>query len=193
MTQAPNATWIQVGITSSGLNNCDPTVPGYFTRVDYVDAWVQSWIAALPPRAATPVPVPVSTPTPTPAAPAQPAPPQIGNYHGTSNQHRGHLGLTDATGGLIRVHLEFNLHCPRGRRGPFIVTETWSSSAPLTLSVVAGALGFSTAFNDKDGWHYTITGRFATLGTATGTLKVTTRNAQCTTGLVSWTSSTPTA
>ena len=184
------STWVEVGITSASDNGCDPTLPDTFTRADYVQPWVQGWIAALPPPAPTPGP-PTRTPA-APAAPSLPTPPQIGSYDGTSNQHSGHVGLTDATGGLVRIRVEFNLHCPRGRRGPFVVTDTWSPSAPLTLSVVGGALGFSTAFNDKAGWHYTINGQFPTVGTATGTFKVTTRNGQCTTGLVSWTSSTPT-
>jgi secreted trypsin-like serine protease len=50
VARARNSRWIQVGITSSGLNDCDPTLPAYFTRVDYVAAWVRRWIAALPAR-----------------------------------------------------------------------------------------------------------------------------------------------
>jgi len=189
VAQTSASTWVQVGITSASENGCDPTLPDTFTRADYVQPWVQGWIAALPPPARTPTPL---TPTPAaPAAPSLPAPPQIGTYQGTSNQHSGHVGLTDATGGLVRIRVEFNLHCPGGRRGPFVVTDTRSPSTALALSVVGGALGFSTAFNDKAGWRYTISGQFPTLGTATGTLKITTRNGQCTTGLVSWTSSTP--
>ncbi len=189
IAQTSASTWVQVGITSASDNGCDPTLPDTFTRADYVQPWVQSWIAALPPPA--PTPRAASRSPVAPAAPRLPIPPHIGNYRGTSNQYSGHVGLTDATGGLVRIRAEFDLHCPSGRRGPFVVTDTWSSNAPLTLSVVGGALGFSTAFDDKAGWHYAINGQFPTVGTATGTLKVTSANGQCTTGLVSWSSSTP--
>jgi len=179
VVQAPDATWIQVGITSSGLNNCDPMLPGYFTRVDYIDSWVQNWIAALPP--------PAPTSTPAPATPSAPPPPPVGSFTGKSHQHAGHLNLTHTSAGIIRLNVEFNLHCPRGRRGPYVDTATWTRSSPLVLTATGGVWGFATSYAAVDGWRFSIAGSFPALGVAAGTLSVTTRNGKCSSGLVRWT------
>ena len=181
VVQEPDSTWIQVGITSSGLNNCDPMLPGYFTRVDYINSWVQNWIAALPP-----------TRTPVPVAPGAPALPLVGSFTGKSRQHAGHLKLTHTSAGIIRLNVEFNLHCPRGRRGPYVDTATWTRSRPLVLSATGGVWGFSTSYT-ANGWRFSIAGSFPRLGVAAGTLSVTTRNGKCTTGRVRWTAATPVA
>ena len=175
---------VEVGIASRAGPNCNTSFPGIFTRVDLVSAWVNQTIAAVVPP---PTPAPVTPPAPAPAvsAPSTPAAPQPGKYTGRSSQHAGHVDVTLVPGGLTRLNLEFNLHCPRGRRGPLTTTPTWGSS-PLALADTSTAWAFSTSFIGAHGWLYTVAGSFASLGAATGTLMVTTRNGQCTTGVVTW-------
>jgi secreted trypsin-like serine protease len=42
-----DGTPVEVGITSFGVQTCDPRSPGVYTRVDRVAEWVSSWIAAV--------------------------------------------------------------------------------------------------------------------------------------------------
>lgn len=41
-----DGTPVQIGITSLGPPDCDPSLPDLFTRVDRVSTWVNQWIAA---------------------------------------------------------------------------------------------------------------------------------------------------
>ena len=192
VAQAPGSAWIQVGITSTGPQNCTPAAPDYFTRVDSIQPWVEGWIAALGGTAAPtpPAPAPVTAVTPVvPVTPVTSVTPQIGIYTGTSSQPHGHLNLTDSSGGLVRLNVEFNLRCRHRRRGPYVQTRKWSTSNPLKLSVADGEWVFSTTYTTKRGWRVVISGAFPALGAATGTLVVTTPHGACTTGRVPWAAS----
>lgn len=167
---------VEVGITSRGDAKCDTKVPTVFTRVDLVSGWVKHMIAAV-------VPSPTA---PAPSAPTTPGGPQAGKYNGKSSQQAGHVSLRVTSGGVRRLHVVFNLQCPRGRRGPLSGTSTWSRSNPLALTVTDGVWGFSTTYTDPNRWHYSIKGSFRNPGTAAGTLTITTHNRECTTRRVSW-------
>jgi secreted trypsin-like serine protease len=43
----PDGTPVEIGVTSLGDGTCNPSSPAVFTRVDQIDTWVQSWIAAV--------------------------------------------------------------------------------------------------------------------------------------------------
>ena len=186
----PDTSIVEVGITSRGDPNCSTTVPGIFTRVDLVSPWASQTIAAVAPAPATPATAPPATPTP--AVTAAPPLPQDGKYVGKSGQRGGHVYPTLGPSGVTRLNLEFNLHCPRGKRGPLVETSLWSAH-PITIAATAGVWTFSTTYADTRGAQYTITGSFPRLGTATGTLSITTRNRRCTTGLVHWSATMPAA
>jgi len=188
---------VEVGITSYGDPNCSTTVPSNFTRVDLVSPWIDGVIAAVapPPPAPPPPPTPPPSPppAPTPPAPSVPVAPQAGKYAGKTGQHDGHVYTTIRAAGVTRTNIEFNLHCPSGRRGPLVQTVVWNPT--LTLTASGGAWAFATKYRDTQGNRYAIAGTFPAVGAATpatGTLTVTTRNGRCTTGLVHWSAATPT-
>jgi secreted trypsin-like serine protease len=65
-----NQTWVEIGLTSFGASNCSTAIPGFFTRTDTIDSWIQAKIqqnAPAPPNPSPPA-APPSTPT-TPTAP----------------------------------------------------------------------------------------------------------------------------
>lgn len=178
VAQTPAGTWIEVGISSASENTCDPALPDIFTRADYVEPWVQSWIADLAPAASTVASATVA---------AAPDTPQAGSYGGSSSQANGHVDLTESSGGIVRLTLEYQLRCPHGRRGPFGSTLHWSAGSPLTLITAGDRWAFSTSGTAANGWRFAVDGSFTTPTTATGTLSVTTRNGLCRTGPVAWT------
>ncbi|HEY7965726.1 MAG TPA: serine protease [Solirubrobacteraceae bacterium] len=176
--------WTEVGITSSSAT-CDTQRPDIFTRVDYVRAWVEGWIAVLP------APPPPAAPQPS-AGPSTPAPapttsltvPDVGYYSGKSAQRAGRVAVTLEPRGLTSLRLRFNLSCPHGSwRGPFTTAER---VGPLALKLSAGAWRFSTTFRDRRGWHYAVAGAFSTFGTAHGTLAVKNGDASCATKVLDW-------
>jgi secreted trypsin-like serine protease len=182
IAESPASTWIDIGIASTSFT-CDPALPDMFTRVDSIYSWVQGWMTALP----APIPTPPAATT-TASAPTVPAQPEQGSYAGRSSQRSGHLDLTVTPSGVAQLKLEFNLHCPHRRRGPFVATDR----APLALSNGDGSWDFSTAFRNGTGWRYSITGSLSAFGTASGSLTVATRNEACRSGVVDWTASIPT-
>jgi secreted trypsin-like serine protease len=192
VTQGTDGSWVQIGITSTGT--CNPAIPDTYTRVDYIDAWAQSWITALAP---TPAPVFVTTPpaaitTPPPRTPGTPAPAAQGNYAGSSAQHRGHVKLTVGANGITRVGLEFNVRCSHGQhwRGPYTQTSL-DTKDPIQLIAANGVWTFTTRYYDTAGNHYTLTGTFPTTSSATGTLSVVMHNHACSSGPVHWAASLP--
>jgi secreted trypsin-like serine protease len=177
LVESPASTWIDIGIASTSFS-CDPALPDIFTRVDSIYSWVAGWMTALPASTAPAASTTASAGT----APTQP---KQGRYVGRSSQHSGHLDLTVTPSGVAAVKLEFNLHCPQGRRGPLLATDT----APLALTNGDGSWDFSTAFENARGWRYSITGSLSAFGTASGSLTVATRNEVCRSGVVDWTAS----
>ena len=131
-----------------------------------------------------------TSPTTPVIAGSQPPAPQAGSYIGKSRQRQGHVDLTASSAGLLRINIEFTVHCPRRSRGPFTETESWTTNGPLALSLNNDNWGFSTSYTTTpDGWHYAIAGLFVTSTSAAGTLSVTSRNGACRTGNVHWTAS----
>jgi hypothetical protein len=188
VAQASASTWIQIGISSAAINNCDTQTPDMFARVDYVDPWIQSWIAALPspPAAASAPPASATTTTP-PATAGAPTAAEAGRYTGTSSQRHGHVYVTIGANGITRVNVKFNLHCTRGRRLRGPLTQTWSrTTAPIALVAADGAWTFATRFTDASGNRYSVSGTLSTPGAASGTLSVVMGNRGCRTGLVRW-------
>jgi len=58
---------IEIGIDSFGLSEeCETTLPQFYTRADLVSAWVSSKIAEYAPPPPAPAPAPVPAPTPAP-------------------------------------------------------------------------------------------------------------------------------
>ena len=183
---------VEIGITSRGDPGCATTVPNIFTRVDLVQPWVASEIAAVAPAPMpAPVPVPVApaatSATTTPAAPTTPAAAEQGRYTGSSSQRRGHVNVVLGPTGITRLNLEFNLHCTRGKRlrGPLTETASWASD-PIALVAAQGSWTFSRTYRDTAGDVYTLAGALASPGSASGTLSVATRNHACTTGVIRW-------
>lgn len=173
VAQASNGTWVEIGVASTTLNDCDTALPGFYTRADYVEPWVEQEIAALP---------------------STPPHPSIGKYVGSTSQKKGHMSVTLGSSGadifLTHVKLEFVLRCTGGRRrGPFVVTDSLHN--PLSASTTQSDWTGHAGFRDRDGWRYAVTAAFTTTG-ATGTLSVTTRNGRCSTGVVPWTAVPPT-
>jgi secreted trypsin-like serine protease len=168
VAQASNGKSVEIGVASTTLNDCDTALPDFYTRADYIEPWVEQEIAALP---------------------ATPPDPSIGKYA----QRKGHISVTLGAAGadifLTHVKLEFVLRCADSRRrGPF--TETAPLKDPLSASTTGRDWTGYARFRDRHGRRYAITAAFTTTG-ATGTLSVTTRNGRCSTGVVSWTATTP--
>ena len=195
VAQDPGGQWVEIGIASASTGNCSPQLPDTFTRVDYIDAWAQGWIAAVAPAPAPPPvvvapPPAVTTAPPGPTTPAGPAPIAEGKYTGTSGQRLGHVNLTVGAHGITRLHLQFNLHCSRGKhmRGPLI--GTWVDvTDPFQLVEENGAWTFTARYSDTSGDHYGLTGTFPTTSSAAGTLTI--HNRACSTGVVHWKASLP--
>jgi hypothetical protein len=194
VVESSDSQWVEVGITSTSGPACDATYSQYFTRVDYIDEWVQSCITStsmctappaptMPVAAPAPVPVPAPAPAtvPAPAVSAAPAPPD-GKYAGKSSQHSGHVNLKVTPDAVTDLTLKFNLNCPHRVRGP--LTQTYKRAVPLTLT--NGVWGFSAVYRNAAGWHFSVTGAFSNVGTAAGWLTVRTRNTECHSGAIHW-------
>lgn len=195
LSQDADGTWVEVGIASTS-DVCNTTLPDFFTRVDYIDSWAQGWLAELTPAApsTTSAPTPTPAPPPTPAASSTPAAPVAGRYLGTTGQRDGQVDTTVGEGGITRINVRFDLHCPHDTRGP--LTETSVFPKPLTLKRVGKLWNFTTVYRDKQGWRIALTGTFPPGGIAsdaTGTLEVTTKNGRCRSGDVRWSAPTPPA
>ena len=98
------------------------------------------------------------------------------------------MSLASSGPGVTRLKVGFNLHCPRGKRGPITKTATWST--PLPLTATAGVWGLAITYIGNNGWLYSINAMFPTVGPATGTLAITTNNGACKTRQLKWTANT---
>jgi V8-like Glu-specific endopeptidase len=204
--QAPGGGLIEVGIVARGDDACDTTVPSIFTRVELIQPWIASEIAAnpAPPPVAAAVGSPGSAGSPggapsgSPAVSAaptaqRPVGPAAGRYSGTSAQRHGSVALTLGSSGVASVRLTYNLRCTRGGwRGP-ITHQVSLAAAPAKLVSSSGGWKFNVRFADGAGDRFSLSGRLPVLGRALGTLTVTTRNHRCASGVVAWSASLPSA
>jgi secreted trypsin-like serine protease len=194
---------LEVGIVDRGDDACATTVPSIFTRVELIQPWVASQIAANPApalpasagsagSAGSPGGAASSNPAPAAAPATKPMVPASGRYSGSSAQRRGSVVLTLGSSGIASARLTYNLRCARGWHGP-ITRKTSFAPRPAKLVSSAGAWTFNVRFSDGGGDRFLLSGRLPVLGRAVGTLSVTTPNHRCSSGVVAWSASLPTA
>jgi Trypsin len=193
---AVDQTWVEIGLTSFGADNCNTAQPGFFTRTDTIDAWIQGEIqqnALAPP---TPSPPTTVTSAPAAAAPTTPSQspatlpaPRAGVYRGRTTQNQPiRVQVNPSRTTISNLRFEFNLRCTRHPA----LRYTDAPGLTVKLSLRSG-LGFRARFHDSTGTRYRLTGTFGSTGKAVGTLTITWRTARygrCTTGPVSWYAST---
>lgn len=183
-------TWVEIGLTSFGADNCDTAQPQFFTRIDAIDAWIQDEIQQNPPASANPSPPSTAPSAPTaPTTPSAPPTPSSGVYRGRTTQHRlirVQVNRSRTTIGDIRFG--FDLRCTRHPALSYTITPgtTWK------LTTKSG-MGFNIRFDDRTGARYRLAGTFSSTGAAVGTLTITWQTARygrCTSGPVRWKAST---
>jgi secreted trypsin-like serine protease len=171
-----NNNTVEVGITSQGDVNCDPSQPDIFTRVDAISSWANDVINSVAPQ----------EPTPTPSSPR----PLGGLYRGRTSQ-RYVIGVRVAysNSAITGLDLSYRLTCRvHHRHLAYRIRPLGGSSSPWQI-VDSGGLGFSQYFTDADGTRYHIIGTFSTHGTVSGTVHVvwhTHRYGVCDSGTVRW-------
>jgi hypothetical protein len=175
--------WMQTGITSFGPDTCNIAQPGYFTRVDDIESWVESEVQSHVPTAGIPPTTPPSSPTP----PVKTRP-EAGVYRGRTSQKQA-IGLTvdRSRTAISHVRFGFRLRCTRHNRMAFMITPglRWKLS-------LANGLGFTARFYDRTGTQYRLAGTFSSTGAARGSLRVTWRTARygnCRSAAVRWSAS----
>jgi secreted trypsin-like serine protease len=180
---------IEVGITSRGDANCDPSYPTIFTSAASISSWAADWIAQYPPPPAALVAAAAPPTSPAPADP--PSRPRAGAYSGRTSQRAGHVSLSVASNGasIARVELVFALRCSHGGpRGTY--SQLVPGSTPLrqgTNSSGTEIWSFARSFNGQHGWHFTLSGTLGANGQASGMLAVRTHARGCGTGRIAWT------
>ena len=180
---------VEIGITSRGDPACNPDFPSVFTRVDAIDSWAQSVIAANPPPAAVPAPVAAPPPVPVAAVATQATPspkpaaaaPTAGSYRAKTSQRGGlvEVSVGPGTGASARITLRFRLGC---RRHPQLYTTT----VPATPTT-SGAWRVVSAGVDWHDWRYSIRASFRAPSSIDGTFTVKAPGARCSSGSVAWT------
>ena len=164
---------VEIGITSRGDPACNPDFPSVFTRVDAIDSWAQSVIAANPPPAAVPAPVAAPPPAPVATVATQAAPPPkpvaapaAGSYQAKTSQRGGlvEVSVGPGTGASARITVRFRLRC---RRHPQLYTAT----VPATPAASA-AWRLVSAGVDWRGWRYSIRASFRAPSSIGGTFTV---------------------
>jgi len=181
---------VEIGITSRGDPNCNPDFPSVFTRVDLIESWAQSVIAANPPPAPAPAPAaaPAAEPpvapvaaaaTQTASSPKPVAEPAAGSYRAKTRQHAGLVQVSVGSGGgaKTRITLRFRLGCPRYQQlYTTTVTATPATSGAWHLTS-AGGLG-------RRDWRYWIRAYFRAPASIGGSFTVSAPGARCTSGSV---------
>jgi hypothetical protein len=127
---------IEIGITSIGFGECSTERPDLFTRVDYVQSWVQHWIEQLAPPPPVAIAKPTPAPTPAPAAPvtATPAPPANAPGYYTDHTRTRKLVLHVAGDGahIVGIRIKTPVTCQHGYE--ININESWLSYAqPLAI------------------------------------------------------------
>jgi hypothetical protein len=185
----------EIGITSRGDVNCNPSDPSVFTAVDTISSWADEVIAEYPaPPAVAPPPQIDEPPAPPPAqAPASaqsaPMPPAGGVYTGLTLPHDGRVSVTLTPDGvaLKRLSATVTLVCANGSHRRASRSASWK--IPLSLTAEASdprVWTFDASYTGVGRSRYAVTGRFQGAGAATGTIDVTTRNGRCSTGRIRW-------
>lgn len=194
---AVDQTWVEIGLTSFGVDNCATTRPGFFTRTDAIDAWIQDEIQYNAP--ARPNPSPPTTAPSAPAAPPAPTTPseppatrpapRSGVYRGRTTQHQPIRVQVNASRTTISdIRVGFDLRCTRHPALSYTITP----ALRLKLSLKSG-MAFNARFHDPTGTKYRLAGTFSSTGAAVGTLTITWQTARygrCATGPVRWKAST---
>jgi hypothetical protein len=179
---------VEIGITSRGDPACNPDFPSVFTRVDAIDSWSQSVIAANPPPAAVPAPVAAPPPAPVAAVATQAAPspklvaaPAAGSYQAKTSQRGGlvEVSVGSGRGASARITLHFRLGC---HRHPQLYTTTVQATP-----TASGAWRLVSAGVDWRDWHYSIRASFRAPSSIGGIFTVTAAGARCSSGSVAWT------
>jgi secreted trypsin-like serine protease len=190
-------TWVEIGLTSFGADDCNTAQPGFFTRTDTIDAWIQGELQqnALAPPSPSPPTTVTSTPTApiAPTTPSQPPTalpaPKAGLYRGRTTQNQPiSVQVNPSRTTISNIRLEFNLRCTR--HPALRYTETPGLTVKLSLR---SGMGFRARFHDSTGTKYRLTGTFGTSGNAVGTLTITWQTARygrCASGPLSWYAST---
>jgi Trypsin len=206
-------TWVEIGLTSFGAANCSTAIPGFFTRTDTIDAWIEEKIQQNPPGSPpttppsaptaptapttsqppatdpTPSQPPATDPDPTPSQPPTTSPkPRPGVYRGRTTQQQPIRLQVNPSGTTISdVRFGFDLRCTRHHS----LSDTLTPGLTWKLSLRSG-MGFNARFTDRTGTDYRLAGKFSSTGTAVGTLTITSQTARygrCTSGPVRWSAS----
>jgi secreted trypsin-like serine protease len=157
-----NGVWTEIGLTTYGAADCDPSQPNYYTNVSAFTRWVGSQLKEMP------------------------LPAEWGTYRGhTSQGWRVKLKLNQS-GVVTDFNFGFTLRCTRGRHGytyePLDKSYTWSLNRNY-------GIGFQHTLTDNIGIHYRVGGLFTSTGRASGTLSATWHSPKygyCKSGLVRW-------
>jgi secreted trypsin-like serine protease len=186
----------EIGITSRGDVNCDPSDPSVFTAVDTISSWADQTIADYPPPPAIAPSPPIEEPgTPAQPQPKSPAdaqsasvPPDGGLYTGRL-RHGGRVAVTLTPGGgaLERISATVTMVCVNGSHRSASRSASWQ--IPLSLTAEAShprVWTFDTSHTGASRWRYVVTGRFQGARSATGTIDVTTGGGRCSTGRIRW-------
>ena len=206
---AAGGTPVEIGITSHGDPNCNPSYPSVFTRADAVsglgravDRRRRRRRRARPPAAAA-----ATSPTthahrrrpPASAAPrrgtrAAPddggAPRAPGAFDGSTAPARRAARADARRRPPQRDH--DRLHAAlRAPHAPAPARDVERRGGGHLRARAPGS--FSDAFTDQRGWRYTLPGSFSSPTRVAGTLSVRTRNGACTAHAVRWTARPPSA
>jgi secreted trypsin-like serine protease len=111
----PDRTPVEVGVTSLGDGDCDPSSPGIFTRVDQISTWVQSWINA----------VELGAPAPKVVIPKSHLP----NLTRERAEEISAIGLEEAFGPKFAHAKEPRIHCDRKSKARLQCGVTWFQGA----------------------------------------------------------------
>jgi hypothetical protein len=172
----PDQTLVEVGVTSHGDANCDPSDPTVYARVDLVATWAAGWIAAVKPPPSAP-PSSTATTTPAPAPSPEPVPKAVlavpsGSYVGHTLAGRHPINLTVARGGhaLSRVGAVMTLHCAHGHTHA-VDLDGLGTTHQKQLSPIGSfdlrLTGYHDRYVRRLTWHFT--GTISADGSARGT------------------------
>lgn len=158
-----NGLWTEIGLTTYGAADCDPTAPDYYTNVSAFTRWISNQLKEMP------------------------LPPEYGTYRGRTTQGWRVTVKLNQSVVMTDFKFGFTLQCTRARRQgytwePLDKSYTWAMNRNY-------GNGFQHTLTDNLGIHYKITGLFTSTGRVSGTLSATWRSPKygyCATGPVRW-------